>query len=52
MFKKILIFLLEIFSTAIIFVLGMEISDTYLCGTCVGILQLGGLLIAQELSKK
>ena len=44
--------ILECFMIAGIYVIGKEISDSYLCGTCVGILQIGGLSIARELSKK
>lgn len=44
--------ILECFMVAGIYVIGKEISDSYLCGTCVGILQMGGLSIARELSKK
>ena len=36
--------ILECFIVAGIYIIGKEISDSYLCGTIVGTLQLGGLL--------
>ena len=52
MFKKILSIILQCIYCVILFVIGKMFSDTYLCGTVIGVLQLAGIMIILIINEK